>query len=660
MFYTGKVTDSRTGLPLSDIRVSDGKNVVLTDALGHYALPGWERSRVLHVGILTQDRTDWFVYTGGKPGTYDFRVTPVQQADDFCFLHVSDTECNGRKRLDWVDFLADQAAVHHPAFLINTGDLYAVEGTKRHAEECTNEMVGCPIRYCIGNHDFTEGEYGEQLFEHLYGPTWCSFDFGRLHFVCLSIGKGDKPSGYEPRDQFAWLENDLKTMDPGQRLVVFDHDCCSDEIGFVHTVQGVGTDLHRHGLVAWIFGHMHTDYHMVRSGVHIMCTGTPGEGGIDSSAAGARKVSVAGHAVTSEYLLFRRPVPPADEAIWRVRLPGCCEHSQPVLWKGDLFVCTADYGYSTDMGIYRICGQTGEVKWFFNTENSIKGDIDIQEGRVYLQDCGGALYCLNAEDGSLVWKTELPLNATCYTRMGVLARHGVVLAGRPRQLYGCDAATGAVIWSYSSKRGGDTPARLVWDETHQRAIVCGLWYMTGSLDIRTGEFAWISTEHPSNLRNNTPLICGDILYGCGQDWVYRHELATGKLLKALQTGIFMDSPGSALIDGDVLYCGTSEKGVVAMDKETFEVLRFYPAGPTAVLTAPYIYGDAQTVEGSPIIDGDLLIFAASDGMLRIYDKNTARLQKQLCIGAPCITTPILCGNSVYIADFDGFVTKFTL
>ena len=660
MFYTGKVTDSRTGLPLSDIRVSDGKNVVLTDALGHYALPGWERSRVLHVGILTQDRTDWFIYTGGKPGTYDFRVTPVQQADDFCFLHVSDTECNGRKRLDWVDFLADQAAVHHPAFLINTGDLYAVEGTKRHAEECTNEMIGCPIRYCIGNHDFTEGEYGEQLFEHLYGPTWCSFDFGRLHFVCLSIGKGDKPSGYEPQDQFAWLENDLKTMDPSQRLVVFDHDCCSDETGFVHTVQGVGTDLHRHGLLAWIFGHMHTDYHMVRSGVHIMCTGTPGEGGIDSSAAGTRKVSVAGHSISSEYLLYRRPVPPADEAVWRIWLPGCCEHSQPVLWEGDLFVCTADYGYSTGMGIYRICGQTGEVKWFFNTENSIKGDIDIQEGRVYLQDCGGALYCLNAEDGSLVWKTELPLNATCYTRMGVLARHGVVLAGRPRQLYGCDAATGAVIWSYSSKRGGDTPARLVWDETHQRVIVCGLWYMTGSLDIRTGKFTWISTEHPSNLRNNTPLICGDILYGCGQDWVYRHELATGKLLKALQTGIFMDSPGSALIDGDVLYCGTSEKGVVAMDKETFEVLRFYPAGPTAVLTAPYIYGDAQTVEGSPIIDGDLLIFAASDGMLRIYDKNTARLQKQLCIGAPCITTPILCGNSVYIADFDGFVTKFTL
>ena len=660
MFYTGKVTDSRTGAPISGVRVSDGKNVAFTDKEGRYSLAGWERSRVLHVGLLTRDRTDWFVCTGGKPGAYDFCVTPVQQAEDFCFLHVSDTECNGRKRLDWVDFLAEQAARHHPAFLINTGDLFAVEGTKRHAEECTNEMVGCPIRYCIGNHDFTLGDYGEQLFESLYGPTWCSFDLGQLHFVCLSIGQGDKPSGYEPQDQFAWLENDLKTMKPDQCLVVFDHDCCSDEMTFIHNVKGAEIDLTRHGLIAWIFGHMHTDYDMLRSGVRIMCTGTPGEGGIDSSAAGARKVSVTGCDITSEYLLYRRPVPAADETLWRRKLPGMCEHSQPVLWQGDLFVCTADYGFSTDMGICRICGETGSIRWFFHTGNSIKGSIDIQDGNVYLQDCGGALYCLRAEDGSLLWKTQLPLNATCYTRMGVMARQGMVLAGRPRQLYGCDAKTGAVIWSYSHRRGGDTPARLVWDEVHQRVIVCGLWYMTGSLDIRTGEFAWISTEHPSNLRNNTPLICGDILYGCGQDWVYRHELATGKLLKALQTGIYMDSPGSAVIDGDVFYCGTSEKGVVAMDKETFEVLRFYPAGPTAVLTAPYIYGDAQTVEGSPIIDGDRLIFAASDGMLRVYDKNTAVLQKQISIGAPCITTPILREGCVYLADLDGFVSKFKL
>ena len=99
MFYTGKVTD-KAGLPLAGVRVSDGRNVVLTDAEGRYALPGWERSRVLHVGVLTRNREDWFVCTDGKAGVYDFTLSPAPQQEDFCFLHVSDTEINGRKQLE--------------------------------------------------------------------------------------------------------------------------------------------------------------------------------------------------------------------------------------------------------------------------------------------------------------------------------------------------------------------------------------------------------------------------------------------------------------------------------------------------------------------------------------------------------------------------------
>ena len=184
--------------------------------------------------------------------------------------------------------------------------------------------------------------------------------------------------------------------------------------------------------------------------------------------------------------------------------------------------------------------------------------------------------------------------------------------------------------------------------------------MTAALDIKTGEFAWQETEHPANLRNNTPCIHDGILYGCGQNWVYCHDLATGKLIRKEQKDFYLDSPGSAVVEGDVIYYGTSEKGVVAMHKDTFEVLRFYPAGPAAVLTAPYLYGDVQTVEGSPVIRGEDLIFAGSDGVLYVYDKKTVALKKSLRIGAPCVTTPILQGGSIFTADFDGHVTKFLL
>ena len=659
MFYTGIVTD-QTGLPMAGIRVSDGRNVTLTDAEGRYQLPGWEHSRVLHVGVLTQTRDDWFVCTGGEAGQYDFSIKPVAQAEDFCFLHMSDTEINSKPELDFIGFVAENVKAHKPLFLLNTGDLFAVEGTKRHAIECSNELVGCPVRYCIGNHDFTLGDYGEQLFESLYGPTWCSFDLGQFHFVFLSIGKGDKPSGYAPEDQFAWLENDLKTMKPGQKLIVCDHDCCSDEITFVHTAQGISFDIGTHGLAAWIMGHFHTAYDIVKNGVHLICSANPSDGGIDSSAAGVRKVIVSGTSITSEFIYNRQSVAVPDESIWRCKLPCRCEHSQPVLHNGDLFVATMDYGFTKEAGVYRICGETGTIKWFFSTRDSVKGGMDVQDGQVYLQDCGGMLSCLDAKDGSLLWQRQLPLNATCYTRMNVLARRGVVVAGRPRQVFGCDMDTGEILWTYSHKRGGDTPAMLVYDEARQRVILCGLWYMTAALDIKTGEFMWQETEHPANLRTNTPCISGNILYGSGQNWVYCHDLATGKLIRKVQKDFYMDSRGKAVVEGDVIYYSTGEKGVVAMDKESFDVLRVFPAGPAAISTAPYLYGGVQTVEGSPVIDGDKLIFAGSDGMLRIYNKHTAVPEKAISIGAPCIMTPIVACDTVYTADFDGFVTKFRL
>jgi len=52
MLYTGKVTDKETGKPLCGVPVSDGQNTVLTDEKDCYALPGWERTRMVWVGMM--------------------------------------------------------------------------------------------------------------------------------------------------------------------------------------------------------------------------------------------------------------------------------------------------------------------------------------------------------------------------------------------------------------------------------------------------------------------------------------------------------------------------------------------------------------------------------------------------------------------------------
>ena len=45
-----------------------------------------------------------------------------------------------------------------------------------------------------------KGNYGEELYESIYGPTWYSFDVGNVHYVVTPIDHGDNPTDYTQRD----------------------------------------------------------------------------------------------------------------------------------------------------------------------------------------------------------------------------------------------------------------------------------------------------------------------------------------------------------------------------------------------------------------------------------------------------------------------------
>lgn len=53
-----------------------------------------------------------------------------------------------------------------------------------------SENMGLPVYYVIGNHDYVKGEYGEKLYESIYGPVWYSFDVGNVHYVVTPFQKG--------------------------------------------------------------------------------------------------------------------------------------------------------------------------------------------------------------------------------------------------------------------------------------------------------------------------------------------------------------------------------------------------------------------------------------------------------------------------------------
>ena len=80
---------------------------------------------------------------------------------------------------------------------------------------------------------------------------------------------------------------------------MLNHDTCPvDETSFRVTGEGVDIDLTKHNIIAWVYGHIHFDHVRDCNGVLNICTACPDSGGVDSTAAGIRKISVTDGKVT--------------------------------------------------------------------------------------------------------------------------------------------------------------------------------------------------------------------------------------------------------------------------------------------------------------------------------------------------------------------------
>lgn len=661
MVFFGSVRD-KNGLPLCGIPVSDGRNIALTDSDGKFFLDGFERTKTVFLCLLTRGLNDWYRMADGEGESFEFTVDPVEIQGDFCFLHTSDTEIENRADVSWVPFMSEKVREHSPAFFVHTGDLCRAAGVEKHRFFMNPDTLGCPVRYVIGNHDFVGESYGEERFEELYAPSYYSFDVGDVHFVALSIGKGDRPSGYLPEDQYLWLENDLRINGAGKRLVILDHELCkSDEKGFGIPVGDRVIDLRRHGLLGWVFGHYHCSYVHEYDGVLNICTALPDSGGIDSSAGGIRKISVNSEGLETEMLYHCPPANAPEGCVWSAQLEGHIEYSQPILTEKGLVAATCDDGYPKKCGIYLIDGESGGITWKYPTKDGIKGKMAYLGGRLFAEDTRGRLYCLDAESGCLLWQTQTFIGRPNYTRSGVILADGLVIAGSPACVSAYRPEDGTLVWHSEPLYSEGTPAEYVYDKKRGQLLISAHWNGLYALDVKTGRLLWKNFgKMPLWYRTATPCVGGDVIYAVGGRTVTAVDPSTGEITRQKDVGCDTAVSGAPVILGDTLYLPTATGGVLALDKYSFEELGRISTDPACLFTPPYAYGNIQTVEGSPVMLGDCILFAGSDGYIRLFDRERGEERTRIFIGSPTLVSPIPCGDSVYTADFSGRIAKFIL
>ncbi len=98
---------------------------------------------------------------------------------------------------------------------------------------------------------------------------------------------------------------------------------------------------------------------------------------------------------------------PAKQDFWHryhnLRAVVTYDRAFEVVGAGD----TLYFGSSADDKVYALDAATGQERWTFFTEGPVRLAPAVADGRVYVGSDDGRVYCLCADDGSLIWKHEV-------------------------------------------------------------------------------------------------------------------------------------------------------------------------------------------------------------------------------------------------------------
>jgi 3',5'-cyclic AMP phosphodiesterase CpdA len=186
-------------------------------------------------------------------------------------------------RPDFLEAAVEEANSLASDLVVVAGDL-TTEGYRWEFEEAKGylDRLECPnVVYIMGNHDAKN--VGYRHFEDLFGARSHSFTLpvaeGEAKVVSLDSTKPDLSEGEVGRENYGWLDAELRGWDRGPRIVVVHHH--------ILAVPGTGRDrnnLRDSGDVMAILrelkvdmvlsGHRHVPYVWSISGVRIIHSGT--------------------------------------------------------------------------------------------------------------------------------------------------------------------------------------------------------------------------------------------------------------------------------------------------------------------------------------------------------------------------------------------------
>lgn len=237
------------GKGIAGVAVTDGNHIVLTDTKGNYAFRSQQKNGFVYI---SNPAGYAFNHLNGTAKFYkrfegdahrfeaNFELEKLKDDDNkHCFVVWADPQILTKadaKRLK-TETAPDLKALVEASPLgtlwhgIGCGDLVWDKFDLFDDYKEAVSYTGVPFFNVIGNHDMDfdarTDEGSARTFETQFGPTYYSFNRGKLHYVVLDdvfyIGNSGKYIGYLNENQLSWLEKDLSLVPTGSTVIVSLH-----------------------------------------------------------------------------------------------------------------------------------------------------------------------------------------------------------------------------------------------------------------------------------------------------------------------------------------------------------------------------------------------------------------------------------------------------
>lgn len=332
--------------------------------------------------------------------------------------------------------------------------------------------------------------------------------------------------------------------------------------------------------------------------------------------------------------------------------------ASPIISEGNVFVASVDENLKGEGAVIALKGETGEVLWRTPVRNSIKNTIAADNRQIYAQDTEGYLYAFDARTGRLAWEKKLPVAGLPAVIEGLVADNGTVYAGTGKGLCAVEGATGRTLWTNTDwNQGEGTTSTWTLDKG---ILVCGAqWNALYANDATTGKLLWKASKEGLRNRGASPAFHGNLLYLISDKSMFVLDATTGQIIVRKPLPFSVDVTSTPLVTDKEIIFGTAKDGLVALDNETFDLKWKFKTSDALIYTSPYSRREASTIETSPILVGNTVYVAASDGILYGINKETGKSEWQHATGAPMFGSVATSGNALVATDFAGNVYVFT-